>query len=127
MICSHSVLSILSHALRFSLGCRFSYYMINVMGTPRFLFLLFLFFIKIIDKSLVVQRNEFYLVLEIRIMDTTTNSSANSGFVGIKFCQEWLVKVYSFILIDFRFCISVIICSIPKKIRKIEYYSMQYI
>jgi len=99
--------------------------MINVMGTPKFLFLLFVFFIKIIDKSLIVQRNEFYLVLEIRIMDTTTNSSANSGFVGIKFCQEWLVKVYSIILIDFLFCISVIICFIPKKTRKIEYYSMQ--
>jgi hypothetical protein len=26
-------------------------------------------------------------------MDTTTSSSVNSGFVGIKFCQEWFVKV----------------------------------
>jgi hypothetical protein len=26
-------------------------------------------------------------------MDTTTSSTVNSGFVGIKFCQEWFVKV----------------------------------
>ncbi len=25
-------------------------------------------------------------------MDTTVSSSVNSGFVGIKFCQEWFVK-----------------------------------
>jgi hypothetical protein len=33
-------------------------------------------------------------------MDTTTSSTVNSGFVGIKFCQEWFVK---FILIYFIF------------------------
>jgi hypothetical protein len=27
-------------------------------------------------------------------MDTTTTSTVNSGFVGIKFCQEWSVKVF---------------------------------
>jgi hypothetical protein len=34
-------------------------------------------------------------------MDTTTSSTVNSGFVGIKFCQEWFV--YSIEFLDFIF------------------------
>lgn len=36
-------------------------------------------------------------------MDTTTSSSVNSGFVGIKFCQEWFVK---FVFIYFNLYFS---------------------
>ena len=32
-------------------------------------------------------------------MDTTTASTVNSGFVGIKFCQEWFVEFNNYICI----------------------------
>jgi hypothetical protein len=35
-------------------------------------------------------------------MDITASSSVNSGFVGIKFCQEWFVKIL-FIYLKFLF------------------------
>jgi len=36
-------------------------------------------------------------------MDTTTSSTVNSGFVGIKFCQEWFVKIRFIYLNDIFF------------------------
>jgi len=59
-------------------------------------------------------------------MDTTTSSTVNSGFVGIKFCQEWFVQVL-FIYLEYFFIVDIlaIICYIQKKIKKIVFYSMR--
>jgi hypothetical protein len=44
------------------------------------------------------------IILDIKkSMDPTTTSSANSGFVGIKFCQEWFVKIRFIYLNDIFF------------------------
>jgi hypothetical protein len=37
-------------------------------------------------------------------MDTTTSSTVNSGFVGIKFCQEWFVQVLFIYFEYFFYC-----------------------
>ena len=55
----------------------------------------------------------------------TTTSSANTGFVGIKFCQEWFVQTFSSLLLLPLRILLVIICSIQKKIKKIEFYSIR--
>lgn len=69
---------------------------------------------------------EVFAILDQRAMDTTASSSVNSGFVGIKFCQEWLVDIFFIEYLDDSTHLA-IICYIPRKIKKIEYYSMQYV